>query len=159
MKIDYQKTIEGLKEAGLIQPNDFYAVCLFYTESESNGVTTTYITAKTDYIMVANKTEIKLLDIDKKTGEYLDNFLTFKKNELVFERKNKNWIYASKGIFGGRYIGIRADYIGKFCHSYLLPRKVHGYEQKENSLKLYTFIKEVYNTHLKLQKKLYKENK
>ena len=159
MQINYQKTIDTLKEAGLIQPDDLYAVCLFYTESESNGVTTTYITAKTDYIMVANQTEIKLLDIDKKTGAYLDNFLSFKKEDLVFERKNKNWVYASRGIFGGKYIGIRADYIGKFCHSYLLPKKVHGYDQKEDSVKLYNFIKEVYNEHQKLQKKLYKENK
>ena len=54
MKIDYKNTIDGLKEAGLIEPEDKYAVCLFQTESESNGVTTTMITSTVDYIIVAN---------------------------------------------------------------------------------------------------------
>lgn len=46
MKIDYRKTIDSLKDEGLIESGDKYAVCLFQTESESNGVTTTYITRK-----------------------------------------------------------------------------------------------------------------
>ena len=146
MKIDYKPTIEELKEYGLINPGDKYAVCLFQTESESNGVTTTMITSTVDYIMVANENEVKLLDIDKKTGQYLDSFVVFEKANLVFEKKNKNWIYASKGLFGGRYIGIRADYMG-FIHSYLLPKKVNGYEQTEARDELYNFVKEVYNAH------------
>ncbi len=34
MKIDYRKTIDSLKEEGLIESGDKYAVCLFQTESE-----------------------------------------------------------------------------------------------------------------------------
>ena len=71
MKIDYQKTTDGLKENGLILPDDKCAVCLFQNETESNGVTSTVISSKVDYIMAANADEIKLFDIDKKSGEYL----------------------------------------------------------------------------------------
>jgi len=158
MKIDYNNTIEELKEIGIINPDDKYAVCLFQTESESNGVTTTMITSTVDYVMVANENDVKLLEIDKNTGKYLDSCIVFEKDKLVFEKKNKNWIWASKGLFGGRYIGIRADYAG-FNHTYVLPKKIHGYEQKEARDSLYEFVKSVYNAHHDLQKKLYKENK
>lgn len=159
MKTDYLKTIESLKNSELIAPGDKCAVCLFKTESESNGVTTTMITSEVDYVMAANNDEVKLFDIDKKTGQYLNNCCIFKKENLVYEKKNKNWIWASKGLFGGRYIGIRADFIGNFNHTYLLPKKVHGYEQKAAAYELYDFIKEVYNAHHDLQKQLYKESK
>ncbi|MDE6407249.1 MAG: hypothetical protein K2K50_01415, partial [Anaeroplasmataceae bacterium] len=58
-----------------------------------------------------------------------------------------------------RQICIRYYYIGDFAHSYLLPKKHHNYEQKQATIHLYNLIKEVYNEHLKLQKKLYKESK
>ena len=159
MIIDYQKTIEELKELGLIKEGDKCAVCLFRPETEDNGVTSTIITSKVDYIMTANETEVSLLDIDKKTGEYLHSGITFQKADLVFEKKNKNWIYASKGLFGGRYVCIRADYMGKFNHFYNLPKKIHGYEQKEACTELYQFLKDVYNSHHDLQKRRYKESK
>ena len=160
MKIDYQKTINELKENNEICDGEKYAVCLFRTESESNGVTTTMITSKVDYIMVANDDNVRLLEIDKKTGEFLDSFFVFEKENLVFEKKNKNWIYASKGLFGGRYIDIRADYMeNNFHHMYCLPNKINGYEQKENVVELYDFIKSIYNTFHDEQKRLYKEKK
>ena len=159
MKVDYQKTIDGLKERGLINEGDKYAVCVFAPESKSNGVIETVITSKFDYIMVANEEEVKLLDIDQNTGEYLEHGCTFKKSDLVVEKKNKNWIYASRGIFGERVIGIRADYADKFNHQYVLCKKMHGYEQKAAVIDMYTFIKQVYNAHQKEQKTLYKQSK
>ena len=160
MKIDYQKTIDELKGNNEICESDKYAICLFKPESESNGVTTTIITSKVDYIMVANPDMVRLLEIDKKTGEYLDNFIVIEKENLVYEKKNINWIYASKGLFGGLYVDIRADFLeSDFHHMYTLPKRVNGFEQKELSIELYNFIKEVYNVHHDEQKKLYKQMK
>lgn len=157
MKIDYQQTIDGLKENGLIAPNDKCAVCLFEEEEKSNGIITTVISSKVDYIMAANVDEIKLFDIDKKTGEYLDSFLTFKKDDVKYEKKakNRNFVYASKGIFGGRHIAIH--FIAEnFVHDYLLPKKYNGFEQNDARLEIFDFIKNTYNTHYDTQKTLYK---
>ncbi|MBD5584024.1 MAG: hypothetical protein HDQ88_03000 [Clostridia bacterium] len=154
MKTDYQKTIDGLKEEGLIQDGDKYAVALFKTESQSNGVTSTMITSTVDYIMVANDDAIKLFEIDKKTGEYLGNFISLEKESIVYTKRisGRNFIWASKGLFGGKYIGVHFIAFD-FVHDYLLPKKYRGYEQKEASNALYTFVKETYNTHYdKLEK-------
>ncbi len=160
MKIDYQKTIDELKGNNEICDGEKYAVCMFKPESESNGVTTTVITSKVDYIMIANDNEVRLLEIDKKTGEFLDDFLVFEKENLVFEKGNKNWIYASKGLFGGRYIDIRADFMeNDFHHMYRLPNKINGFEQKEAVTELYDFIKSVYNSFHDEQKRLFKDKK
>ena len=157
MKIDYQKTIDELKENGLIKSDDKCAFCLFQAESESNGVTSTILTSKTDYIMAANIDEINLFDIDKKTGEYLGSFLTFKKDDVTYAKKIKerNFIWASKGIFGGRNIAIHfiAD---SFVHDYLLPKKQNGFEQNDARSELFDFIKTIYNTHYTSLEKLYK---
>lgn len=160
MKINYQKTIDELKGNNEICDGDKYAICLFKPESVSNGVTTTIKTSKVDYIMVANNDMVRLLEIDQKTGEYLDSFIVFEKNNLVYEKKNINWIYASKGLFGGLYVDIRADFLElDFHHMYTLPKKVNGFEQKELSIALFNFIKEVYNAHDDEQKKLFKQKK
>lgn len=157
MKIDYQNTINTLKENGIIQDGDKYAVCLFKPESENNGVTSTIITSKFDYIMVANDDEIKLCDIDKKTGEFLERYVSFKKDDVVFKKKIKerNFIYASRGLFGGMVVAIH--FIAHdFVHDYVIPKKIRGYEQKEASLELYNFVKEVYNTDYDAKIKEYK---
>lgn len=148
MKIDYSKTIDGLKESGLIQNGDKCAVALFKPETTSNGITSTTITSKVDYVMSANDSEIRLFDIDKKTGEYLDSYLIFKKETMVFAKKFKerNFIWASKGLFGG--INIALHFIAEgFVHDYVVPKTIHGYEQKEARLELFAFIKDVYNAH------------
>lgn len=157
MKIDYQKTINTLKEKGLIQDEDKYAFCLFRTESENNGVTTKVITSNVNYLMIANHDEIKLLDIDKKTGNYLDNYLVFKKENIVYNKKIKerNFIWASKGLFGG--INIAIHFIaGGFVHDYVIPKKLNGFEQLNARLDLFTFIKDVYNTYYQTQENTYK---
>ncbi len=163
MIIDYNYTFKKLKEIGMIKEGDKYAVCYFQPESRSNGVVTTTITSKVDYVMVANDEEVKLLNIDKKTGEFLEDGIVFKKENLVFEKKNKNWVYASKGLFGGRYVVIRADHViedgERFCHTYNIPKKMHGFEQLALRTELYDFIKAVYNAHHDAMKQLYKENK
>lgn len=157
MKLDYQKTILSLKESGMIHENDKYALCLFRTESESNGVTTTMITSKVDYLMIANHDEIKLLEIDKKTGEYLDHCFIFKKENMVYQKKIKerNFIWASKGLFGG--INIAIHFIAEsFVHDYLIPKKMNGYEQTSERLELFTLIKDAYNTYYETLEKTYK---
>lgn len=144
MKIDYKKTIEGLKESGLILPEDKYAVCLFRTESD----VTTMTTSNVDYIMAANNEEVKLFIVHKKTGEYLGDFLTFKKADIVYSKKlrERNFVWASKGLFGG--INIAVHYVAlNFSHDYLIPKKLCGYEQIEDRLNLFTFLKDVYNSH------------
>ena len=101
MKIDYQKTIDELKEHGLIKPNDKYAVCLFKVENNVNTITTSTV----DYIIAANADELKLFAIHQKTGEYLGDMLTFKKDDIRYGKriKERKFIWASKGIFGGRF--------------------------------------------------------
>ncbi len=158
-KIDYQNTIDELKKRELIKPGDKYLVAVFRTETKTNGIVNTVITSNYDYILVVNRSELTLYDINKKNGEYLDSYITFKKEDLVFEKKNKNWILAQKGWFGSRYITIRADYMDKFSHAYIFPKKIHGYIQKEKIPEVFDFIKEVYNTHYDEVKREYKENK
>lgn len=148
MKIDYTKTIEELKANGLIESGDKYAVAFFKPESSSNGITTTVTTSKFDYILTANEKEIKLFDIEKKTGKYLDSYLVFSKDDIVYtkKRKERRFIYASKTLFRKCVIGIR--FISEdFNHDYVLPKKMHGYEQKQAVIELYNFVKEVYNTY------------
>lgn len=157
MKIDYLKTLDCLKENELIKPDDLCAVCLFKVEIENMGVVSKVISSKVDYILAANTDELKLFDIDKKTGEYLGSFITFKKDDVKYTKKIKerNFIWASRGIFGGRCIGIH--FIAeKFIHEYILPKKHNGFEQNDARLKLFDFIKNTYNTHYDEQKKLYK---
>ncbi len=107
--------------------------------------------------MIANDEEIKLCDIDKKTGEYLDSFMTFKKDDVVYTKKIKerNFIYASKGIFGGIYIAIHFIPEG-FVHGYIIPKKIRGFEQKVARQEIFIFIKEVYNTDYDAKRKAFK---
>lgn len=158
MKIDYQRIFDGLKERGLIKDGDKYAVCLFKPESKSNGVTITTITSKVDYIVVVNNEALTLLDIDKRTGEFLESGCTFRRDDLVFEKKNKNWVWASKFLWN-RSIDIRADFMDGFKHTYMLPGKHHGFDQKAAVAELFEYVKAVYNAHHDEQKRLYKERK
>lgn len=160
MQIDYQKTFADLKEKELIQNNDKYAVCLFQPESEDNGVTRTVITAKTDFVMSVNDEELKLFEIDKKTGEYLDDFLLFKKSDLAYGKKLKErkTIWASKGLFGGMYVAIQFV-AEKFVHMYKIPKKIHRFDQTEAGSQLYMFVKEVYNAAYNEKKQEYKNSK
>lgn len=156
MKIDYGKTIDGLKASGLIKDGDKYAVCLFQTENYGNTV----VTSNVDYIMSANDEEIKLFTLHRKTGEYLGNFSVFKKADIVYTKKIKDrrFIWASKGLFGGMYVGIH--FIPEdFVHDFGIPKKVCGYEQVADRAELFAFVKEVYNTVYDEQKKQYKESK
>ncbi len=107
--------------------------------------------------MVANEDEIKLCDIDKKTGEFLERYVSFKKDDVVFKKKIKerNFIYASRRLFGGMVVAIH--FIAHdFVHDYVIPKKIRGYEQKEARLELYNFVKEVYNTDYDAKIKEYK---
>ena len=146
MKIDYKKTIDGLKENGLILQEDKYAVCLFRTESDA----TTMTTSSVDYVMTANNDEIKLFSVHKKTGEYLGDYLVFKKEDIAYSKKlrERNFVWASKGLFGGINIAIRFIALN-FSHDYLIPKKLCGYEQIEDRLNLFAFVNDVYNTHYK----------
>ena len=56
-----------LKENELITDDDRCAVCLLRPESDL--LTSAVVRSTVDYIMAANNEEIKLFDIDKKTGE------------------------------------------------------------------------------------------
>lgn len=156
MKIDYAKTIDGLKQSGLIKEGDKYAVCLFVTEN--NGVTT--VTSNVDYILSANDEELKLFALHKKTGEYLDSYSTFKKADIAFTKKlgDRRFIWASKGLFGGFNIAIR--FIpDDFAHDFAIPKKLCGYEQIKDRTELFEFIKAVYNPVYDEQKRLYKLGK
>ncbi|MDE5562793.1 MAG: hypothetical protein K2J01_04530 [Clostridiales bacterium] len=160
MKIDYQKTIDELKESGLIKPNDKYAVCYFHAETVNYGVMSKVITSTVDYIIAANADELKLFAIHKKTGEYIGEMLTFKKDEIRYAKriKERNFIWASKGIFGGRYIGIR--FIAeKFTHDYVIPKKFNGFEQIGARTELFEFVKNTYNPYYTELQKLYKQEK
>ncbi|MDE7108096.1 MAG: hypothetical protein K2O39_07225, partial [Clostridiales bacterium] len=59
---------------------------------------------------------------------------------------------------GGRYIGIR--FIAeKFCHDYVIPKKLHGYEQIDARTELFDFVKNTYNPYYTELQKLYKQEK
>lgn len=57
-------------------------MCLF--RPESDVLTSAVVRSTVDYIMAANSEEIKLFDIDKKTGEYV----SFKKSDLAYGKVN-----------------------------------------------------------------------
>ncbi len=110
--------------------------------------------------MTANDEEMCLLDIDKKTGEYLGDVLTFKKADVRHAKKIKerNFIWASKGIFGG--INIAIHFIAEsFVHDYLIPKKHNGFMQLDARSEIFEFIKATYNTYYDLQIKNYKSLK
>ncbi|MDE6104581.1 MAG: hypothetical protein K2G38_02685 [Clostridia bacterium] len=153
MKINYQNTIDGLKETGLIQSGDKYAVCLFKNEDYGTTVTTSLV----DYIIIANDEELKLLPIHQKTGEYLGDFITFKKEDIVYKKKNKEkrFIRAWKGLLGGMYIAIRFM-PEKFAHDYVIPKKLCGFEQIKERTELFEFVKQVYNPVYEMQEKQFK---
>jgi len=152
MKKDYSKTIEVLKEKEHIKTGDKFAFCNYVPKTEYLGTITRTTYSKVDYIIIANDEEIKILDIDKKTGEFLGTGVKFPKEKADF-------IHASKGLFGGRYIAVRADYADKYREDYSIPKKFRGYAQLEARLELYDYIKEVYNTYYQQRKLQRKEEK
>ena len=158
MKVDYQKTIDILKENKLIKEGDKYAVCWFRTETQNNVFSTTLITSKVDYILIANADMIKLLEIERKTGEYYGSCLIFKKEDIKYAKRasERNFIWASRGLFGERAVGIQFNAEG-FNHFYVLPKKMHGFEQKAAALDLYNFIKEVYHPYYSALEKQFKD--
>lgn len=159
MKIDYQKTFDSLKAQGIIADGDKYAVCVFQPETKNYGVVSQTITSKVDYVMTVNDEELKLFDIDKQTGEYLDSYIAFKKSDLTYGKlKERRFIWASKGLFGGMYISVH--FVPEdFVHGYILPKKLHGFAQLEARAELYNYVKTVYNTYYDEQKRKYKESK
>ena len=152
MKKDYQKTIDVLTEKGYIDPGDKYAFCNYVPKSEYRGTVTVTTYSKVDYFVVANDEEIKILDIDKKTGEFLGTGVKVNKEKA-------NWVNAYKGIFGGRYFGVWAEYMDDYREDYSIPKKFHGFVQEDKRLELYDFIKDTYNTYYKERKLQRKEEK
>ncbi len=128
-------------------------MCLF--RPESDVLTSAVVRSTVDYIMAANSEEIKLFDIDKKTGEYV----SFKKSDLAYGKvKERKFVYASKGLFGG--INIAIHFVAeKFIHDFMVPKKVAGFDQKEANIALYNFIKENYNTYYNQLERNYKYSK
>jgi len=129
-------------------------VCLLRPESDL--LTSAVVRSTVDYIMAANNEEIKLFDIDKKTGEYLGEYVSSKKSDLAYGKvKERKFVYASKGLFGG--INIAILFVAeKFIHDFMVPKKVAGFDQKEARIALYNFIKENYNTYYNQLERNYK---
>lgn len=92
----------------------------------------------------------------QKTGEYLGEYVSFKKSDLAYGKvKKRKFVYASKGLFGG--INIAILFVAeKFIHDFMVPKKVAGFDQKEARIALYNFIKENYNTYYNQLERNYK---
>ena len=69
MKADYQTTLDKAKELGLITQDDKYVFCTVSPKDGKNmGIMQEVIYYKYDILFVINQNEVKLIDIDQKTG-------------------------------------------------------------------------------------------
>jgi len=80
--------ISELKEQGLLTDDDKYAFCKFYdkinvmdTAVAATGLFT-FRWSTVDYLLAANENQLKIFNIDKKTGEYMGEHIVLEKDQI-----------------------------------------------------------------------------
>jgi len=83
-----ESTTDELKKLGHINNEDVYAFCKFYdrinvldTAVATTGLFT-FRWSTVDYLVAANPSEFKIFNINKKTGEYLNEYLIIAKDQI-----------------------------------------------------------------------------
>ena len=132
--INYQSTIDQLRTAKLIDPNDLVIACMQTPSSAGmfwgGAIGAAIATANcSHYIMSFGNHEIKLFDINKKTGEYLNTITIIEKCNIT---------QLSAATFLQKVIKINCN-LGKL--SYTTGVKFNGFYQKEAMLSIINYIK------------------
>lgn len=130
----FDVTIQNLKGAGLIYDGDIVLVCReapsqFAYFGGAIGGAIAAANAKA-FILCANEREIRLFDIDKKTGEYFGTFALINRGEI-------------KKATASTFLGSGSIIIKTFngSHRFQFAKKMRGFVQKEASVRLKELFK------------------
>lgn len=133
-----EEAVLKLKTAGLIKPDDIVVACtdIVHASAGWGGWIGVAIAAKNlgHYLLSANRDEIRLFDVDKKTGEYLETYSPILKSEII-----KAW---ATSYLRGKYITVKTD--GDIFR-FFAYNKFKGYNQKNGLVALKVFLKENYS--------------
>ena len=81
--IDYNLVVDTAKDAGFIKEGEKYLFCVpDPKDGRRSGSFVEVLTYKYDILLVVNENELRLYDVDKKTGELLGTVRVFKKENL-----------------------------------------------------------------------------
>lgn len=137
----YEAVITSLREAGLIGSSDIAIVCI---EAPSMAATfwggaigAAIAASKADlFIMSVNENEIRLFDVDKKTAQYLNTYISLPKADVISAEM--------AGALGSKIIYIKTTKSKKMLR-YNTANTYSGHPQKENLIKLKEFFKANYS--------------
>ncbi|MBE7075003.1 MAG: hypothetical protein E7376_03400 [Clostridiales bacterium] len=145
MKADYQATLQKAKELNLITQDDKYVFCTVRPkDGKYMGVMQEVIYYKYDILFVINENEVKLIDIDQKTGSLVGSHKIISRENII--DLNDYWCFLSRDFY------IKAknpDYRENFA----VCNKFYGFNQKEMLNEVRTFIQQKYTIPLKEAKK------
>lgn len=136
MKINYQETLNKAKELNLISEIDSYLFCTVRPKDGKNyGVYKEVLYYKYDILFVINKNEVKLIDIDQKTGEIVGSNKVFSKENII--KLKDYWSLLSRDF----YLNAKPD----FRENFAVYKKFYGFNQKEMFNKVREIIKTEYS--------------
>ena len=145
MKINYQQTVDKAKEMNLITETDKYVFCTVRPKDGRNmGIMQEVIYYKYDILFVINQNEVKLIDIDQKTGTLVGSYRIISRENII--DLNDYWSLLSRDFY------IKAknpDYRENFA----VYSKFYGFNQKEMFNEVRTFIKQQYTIPIKESRK------
>lgn len=151
MKINYQETINEAKELGLILQDDKYVLCSVRPREDKFYVTyTEVIYYKFDLIFVINPNEVKLIDVDKKTGKLIGSYKIYPREDII--DLNDYWSFFSRDF----YIKAKNP---EFRENLIVCKKFHGFDQKDILLDVRNIVTQKYTLPIKEAKKQAKMKK
>lgn len=132
--MDYTTTLDLLRSQNLITENDAVVAC---SEAVSNATMYWFgaigsaiaATKSKHYILAVSAEGIKLFDIDKETGAYLNTVSVIQKSDII---------KTAVALLGPR-VEIKTGSSGKIA--LLVQKKFKGYEQKEQYEKVKALLK------------------
>lgn len=145
MKINYQNTLNTAKDQALIQEGDKYVFCTIRPkEGKRSGSFVEIIYYKYNILLVVNKDEVKLIDIDQKTGELVGSYKIINRDNII--EFNDFWCFFSRDF----YLEAQNPY---YRENFAVTKKFNGYDQKEMFNEIRNFIKQEYTTIKEAKKK------
>ena len=134
MKVNYQETLEKAKEAGFITPEDKYVFCsVAPKEGKRSGSFVEMIYYKYNILFVINPKEVKLIDIDQKTGSIVGTHNTISRENI--NELSDHWYFFSRDFY------LEAQN-SNYRENLLVPGKFKGFKQKELLLEVRNLIKQ-----------------
>ena len=122
----FENTINMLKSQGLILQDDIVVVCMESTASAGfwfGAIGAAIAAAKAKYYIIsANQNEIRVFDLNKKTGEYLGTFFVINKSEI------------QKAVFSGLFGSFNFSFKSNSVNFKYQANNRFGINQKEQLL-------------------------